>query len=108
MGVLTHPYTPCTFEAEAEKKMLLIQDCHDLASNTKKHEAGQMLTGLKLLLLKNETLSADLSLHVKELACAYNPTGNPSAVAAEGPRTSWLLAPTFCLKGIRKKVAEHY
>lgn len=56
-----------------------------------------MLTGLKLLLLKNEILSADLSLHVKDLACAHNPTGNPSAVAAEGPRACWLLAPTFLL-----------
>lgn len=103
--MLTHPYNPCTFEAEAEKKMLLIQGCHDLASKTEKHEAGQMLTGLKLLLLKNETLSADLSLHVKELTCAHNPTGNPSVVAAEGPRACLLLVPAFCLKGIREKVA---
>lgn len=103
--MLTHPYNPCTFEAEAEKKMLLIQGCHDLASKTKKHEAGQMLTGLKLLLLKTETLSADLSLHVKELTCTS--TGNPSVVAAEGPRACWLLVPTFCLKGIRVKVTEH-
>lgn len=88
--------------------MLLIQGFHDLASKTKKHEAGQMLTVLKkLLLLKNETLSADLSLHVKELACAHSSTGNPSAVAAEGPRACWLLAPIFSLKEIREKVAEH-